>query len=294
VARSAEVRQAIPALAELASGIGDQMVRNMGTLGGSIAHADPAACYPAATSGCTASAGTWSCAGECRTGSTVCRGAVLVLEPGMVDGALKTWRKGVGDFRVSVHGRAAHAGGDHQNGRNAIEEMAHQILAIQSMTDYKKGTTLNVGVVQGGTRPNVVPDEAHAQVDLRVIDPVEAERAGWERERIMSTGMQFGIAIPHGRTFAADRLVCAVGLRPEGVEFGALDGKPARIVVLVLAPLRSAAPPSSSLASPAGSAAVQVASTCARTRPADRRRCAGPRRPPGGPRCGGLGTPRRR
>lgn len=101
---------------------------------------------------------------------------VLCLEPGMPDGSLKTWRKGVGDFEVTTHGRASHAGSDPQVGRNAIEEMAHQILAIQSMTDYEKGTTLNVGVVNGGTRPNVVPAEAHAQVDLRVMDPGEAER----------------------------------------------------------------------------------------------------------------------
>jgi glutamate carboxypeptidase len=103
---------------------------------------------------------------------------VLVLEPGMVDGALKTWRKGVGDFRVSVHGRAAHAGGDHQNGRNAIEEMAHQVLAIQKLTEYDRGTTLNVGTIRGGIASNVVPDEAVIDVDLRVMLPGEAERIG--------------------------------------------------------------------------------------------------------------------
>jgi len=101
---------------------------------------------------------------------------VLCLEPSMPDGSLKTWRKGVGDFELITRGRASHAGSDHKVGRNAIEEMAHQILAIQNMTDYMKGTTLNVGVVQGGTRPNVVPAEAHAQVDLRVMNPGEAER----------------------------------------------------------------------------------------------------------------------
>ncbi len=101
---------------------------------------------------------------------------VLCLEPCMPDGSLKTWRKGVGDFELVTRGRAAHAGTDHQVGRNAIEEMAHQILAIQRMTDYERGTTLNVGMVNGGTRPNVVPAEATAQIDLRVIDPGEAER----------------------------------------------------------------------------------------------------------------------
>jgi len=101
---------------------------------------------------------------------------VLVLEPGMPDGSVKTWRKGVGDFNVTVHGLAAHAGGDHEKGRNAIEEMAHQVLAIQKMTDYSKGTTLNVGVIRGGTVINAVPAEAVIQVDLRVMQPGEAER----------------------------------------------------------------------------------------------------------------------
>jgi glutamate carboxypeptidase len=101
---------------------------------------------------------------------------VLCLEPAMPDGSLKTWRKGVGDFELISHGLAAHAGTDHRVGRNAIEELAHQILAIQKMTDYEKGTTLNIGVVNGGTRPNVVPAEARALIDLRVIEPGEAER----------------------------------------------------------------------------------------------------------------------
>jgi glutamate carboxypeptidase len=101
---------------------------------------------------------------------------VLVLEAAMPDGALKTWRKGVGDYTLRVRGRAAHAGSGHQEGRNAIEELAHQILAIQKMTDYSRGTTLNVGVVRGGTAANVVPDEAVAEIDLRVMQPGEAER----------------------------------------------------------------------------------------------------------------------
>jgi glutamate carboxypeptidase len=101
---------------------------------------------------------------------------VLVLEPAMPDGAVKTWRKGVGDFVVTVHGKAAHAGGDHEVGRNAIEEMAHQVIAIQKLTDYSRGTTLNVGVIHGGTVVNVVPAECAIQVDLRVMQPGEAER----------------------------------------------------------------------------------------------------------------------
>jgi len=101
---------------------------------------------------------------------------VLVMEGALLDGSLKTWRKGVGGFWIKVKGRAAHSGGDHQAGRNAIEEMAHQVLAIQKLTDYSKQTTLNVGVIQGGTVSNVVPEEANIEVDVRVMQPGEWER----------------------------------------------------------------------------------------------------------------------
>lgn len=101
---------------------------------------------------------------------------VLVLEGGLPDGSLKTWRKGVGGFTVKVKGRAAHAGGEHERGRNAIEEMAHQIIAIQKLTDYSRGTTVNVGVIQGGTVTNVVPEECAIKMDVRVMLPGEWER----------------------------------------------------------------------------------------------------------------------
>lgn len=101
---------------------------------------------------------------------------VLCMEPGMLDGGLKTWRKGVGRFLVTAYGRAAHAGGDHAQGRNAIEELAHHILAIQGLTDYGRGTTLNVGVIRGGSASNVVPEQASMEVDLRVTGPAEAGR----------------------------------------------------------------------------------------------------------------------
>ncbi|MCS6910924.1 MAG: M20/M25/M40 family metallo-hydrolase, partial [Anaerolineales bacterium] len=93
---------------------------------------------------------------------------VLCLEPCLPDGSLKTARKGIGEMVITTRGRAAHAGADHENGRNAIEELAHHILAAQALTDYARGTTVNVGMVSGGTRSNVVPDEARAEVDFRV------------------------------------------------------------------------------------------------------------------------------
>lgn len=101
---------------------------------------------------------------------------VLCLEPGLSNGGLKTWRKGVGEYEIQVRGRASHAGGEHEQGRNAIEELAYHVLEVQKFTNYEKGTTLNVGKIQGGTASNVVPDKAHAIVDLRVLSVDEAER----------------------------------------------------------------------------------------------------------------------
>ena len=94
--------------------------------------------------------------------------AALVCEPSGPGGALKTARKGVGDFTVKVTGKASHAGLDFEKGNSAITELAHQIQAISQLTDLKRGITLNVGVIRGGTRTNVVAGEALAQVDLRI------------------------------------------------------------------------------------------------------------------------------
>jgi glutamate carboxypeptidase len=109
---------------------------------------------------------------------------VLVMEGALLDGSLKTWRKGTGGFWVKVHGRAAHAGGDHQAGRNAIEEMSHQVIAIQKLTDYEKQTTVNVGAIHGGTVSNVVPEEARIEVDVRVMQPGEWERLESEMQKL--------------------------------------------------------------------------------------------------------------
>jgi glutamate carboxypeptidase len=103
--------------------------------------------------------------------------AVLVLEPSAgPKGACKTARKGVGDYLVRVRGIAAHAGLDFQKGANAITELAHQLTKIAGLTDIDRGTTLNPGIIRGGTRTNVVPDLAEAEIDLRVTSRKEAER----------------------------------------------------------------------------------------------------------------------
>jgi glutamate carboxypeptidase len=103
--------------------------------------------------------------------------AVLVPEPpAAINGALKTSRKGVGIYNVKVKGTSSHAGNHHELGASAIKELARQITKLEELTDYKKGTTVNVGVVKGGTRRNVVPDSAEALVDFRVETQSEADR----------------------------------------------------------------------------------------------------------------------
>ena len=102
--------------------------------------------------------------------------AVYVLEPSLPGGVLKTARKGVGRFTVKAIGKAAHAGIDPAKGINAIEELARQIIKLQTMTDVARGTTVTVGVVQGGTRSNVVPAEAAAEIDVRITSIEEADR----------------------------------------------------------------------------------------------------------------------
>ena len=102
--------------------------------------------------------------------------AVLVLEPALGSGALKTARKGVGEFRLIVHGRPAHAGINPAAGVNAITELARQLLRVEKMADPKRGLTLTVGVIEGGTRTNVVPELAQARIDVRVPRPADARR----------------------------------------------------------------------------------------------------------------------
>lgn len=95
--------------------------------------------------------------------------AVLVLEPGTgLAGKLKTARKGVGDYRVAVRGKASHAGVDFTAGASAIVELARQIERIAGFTRLERGLTVNPGVVRGGTRTNVVAAEASVDVDIRV------------------------------------------------------------------------------------------------------------------------------
>ena len=94
--------------------------------------------------------------------------AVLVLEPAATGGALKTARKGVGEFKITVHGRSAHAGVSPEAGVNAISELARQVVRILTLARPRQGLTLNVGRIEGGTRSNVVPERATAWIDVRI------------------------------------------------------------------------------------------------------------------------------
>jgi len=102
--------------------------------------------------------------------------AVLVIEPSLAGGAMKTSRKGCGEFELTVRGVAAHAGLDPGKGASAIHELAHQIVAFEALQDLDRGISVNVGVVSGGSRPNVVAEQAHARIDVRVPSLADAAR----------------------------------------------------------------------------------------------------------------------
>ncbi len=98
------------------------------------------------------------------------RDAVLVLECARENGAIVSSRKGLAHYHLAVQGRAAHAGVEPERGRHAILELAHQIIALQALNGCRPGVTVNVGVINGGTKSNVIPAEAWAEVDVRAAD----------------------------------------------------------------------------------------------------------------------------
>jgi glutamate carboxypeptidase len=109
-----------------------------------------------------------------RLARAACR--VFVLEPSLGPaGLLKTRRKGVGHFTFTIHGRASHAGLDPEQGASAIVELAHLVLRLQALADPARGLTVNVGVVEGGLRGNVVAPAARAEVDVRVLRRADGE-----------------------------------------------------------------------------------------------------------------------
>ncbi len=163
----------------------------------------------------------------------------IVLEPALATGQIKTFRKGVGEFTVVAHGRAAHAGGDHQKGINAIEELAYHIPALQKLTDYATGTTINVGMIKGGSASNVVPERAEMEVDFRISQMAEIDRvvAAVQGLQPVLNGARLEISgglnrppMEHNATMVktfeqARRLAASIGLTlEEGSTGGGSDG----------------------------------------------------------------------
>ncbi len=103
-------------------------------------------------------------------------GLVLVMEPGTKEGALKTWRKGLAQYRLHVEGRASHAGNAPEQGINAIVELAHQTLRLTELNDLRNGTSVSVTLVSGGSAGNVIPASATAYIDTRVSSMVAYEQ----------------------------------------------------------------------------------------------------------------------
>ncbi|HEY9568067.1 MAG TPA: M20 family metallopeptidase [Thalassobaculum sp.] len=138
---------------------------------------------------------------------------VLVTEPARDGGKIVTARKGTAGFTVKITGRPAHAGARHEDGRSAVKELAHQILEIEGYTDYARGITTNVGVVQGGSGVNVVPREATARVDVRVVTAADGEEMTARMLNLRPRDPDVAIEVeggmnrpPYERTAAVDTL----------------------------------------------------------------------------------------
>jgi glutamate carboxypeptidase len=171
--------------------------------------------------------------------------AAVVVEPPTVEGDLKTARKGLGRFRLHITGRPAHAGTHPEEGVSAIEELAHQVLALHALNDEERGITVNVGIVRGGTSENVVAAEAEAQVDLRIASAADRDRiertlkdlepvlpgavlelaGGWTRpplEHSPGAAAMFEQARAHGRELGLDLGEASSGGGSDGNIVGAL------------------------------------------------------------------------
>lgn len=123
--------------------------------------------------------------------------AVLVLEPAQ-GLACKTARKGTGDWRIQVHGVAAHAGVDFEKGANALRELARVIETVSGWTDLKRGLTVSVGVAGGGTKSNVIPAEAWAEVDARIARAADGPRLERRFAALKATDKRCSITVTGG------------------------------------------------------------------------------------------------
>jgi len=171
-------------------------------------------------------------------------GAAFVCEPPTAKGNLKTARKGLGRFKLTITGRSAHAG-DPTDGASAIQELARLTLRLHALTDMDSGCSVNVGVVAGGTRENVVAAEATAWIDVRVPTLAERDRldellrtlepetpgtriaveGGWTRpplERSEGSTVLFEQARAHGRQLGLELRETAAPGGSDGNLIGAL------------------------------------------------------------------------
>lgn len=197
---------------------------------------------------------------------------VMVMEPALSDGRLKSSRKGVGDWVITAHGKASHAGAEHAKGVNAIRELARQIEIISSWTDYARGVTFNVGWITGGGAVNVVPDKAEMIVDCRCERLSDAEwtvaqfktlaaslpgatlqvEGEWNRppmecnaqrleiiQRIQDIGAQIGMNVQHGGSGGGSDASFTAGMGiPTMDGFGAVgDGLHAKHEHIILSSL---------------------------------------------------------
>lgn len=131
-------------------------------------------------------------------GEAVRSRAVLVLEPSLPDGGVKTARKGVGEYRIEAHGRSAHAGIEPHKGASAILELARCVLSLRDLEDVERGVTLNVGRIEGGTRTNVVPELAAAEVDVRIPTEADATRIDGALRALISTTPGVALTVTGG------------------------------------------------------------------------------------------------
>lgn len=121
--------------------------------------------------------------------------AVLVPEPCMPDGGVKTQRKGVATYRLETTGRAAHAGVDYGVGVSATHELARQMIRVFDFADPRRGTTLNIGMIGAGSATNVIPGKAWATIDVRLAEPAEGERVHAALEALEPFDPDAGVAV---------------------------------------------------------------------------------------------------
>ena len=151
--------------------------------------------------------------------------AALVLECARANGDIVSARKGIADYHLELVGRAAHAGVEPEKGRSAILEAAHQVVALHALNGRWPAVTTNVGLIRGGTRPNVVPERCELHVDLRAATADAFDAAAAEIERLVAAPTVEGVTAtlrrsaghpPMEKTEATGRLVAlAIGLAAE-------------------------------------------------------------------------------